>query len=281
MGLRYPAVTAVGWLHRDRGRPDVVGEADTVYAFDTGGGHVRTIGHLRAPLGHAAAFTLGGLAYVAGGRNTAGAAVSSTVSIDPTSGSIVAAPPLRKPVADTAVTSGIDPVLLIGGWAGSTVDRDPDGHPAFAGERNRHRRRHRHRAHLRPSDPTVAASARPFAGLLLIADRGNDRLLVMNAAQAHRLAIPLAIAARPPSTRFYFPDDAFWVHGGHAILVNEEENNLIAEIAYPERPNPMDVRARRRGRAPAPGTSISRTTSSPTRAAASWSPTRRTAASCS
>jgi outer membrane protein assembly factor BamB len=37
----------------------------------------------------------------------------------------------------------------------------------------------------------------------------------------------------PPPFRFYFPDDAFWVHGGHAILVSMEENHTIAEIAYP------------------------------------------------
>jgi hypothetical protein len=32
---------------------------------------------------------------------------------------------------------------------------------------------------------------------------------------------------------FYFPDDAFWVHGGNAILINEEENDVLTEIAYP------------------------------------------------
>ena len=37
----------------------------------------------------------------------------------------------------------------------------------------------------------------------------------------------------PPPHRFYFPDDAFWVHHGHAILVNQEENNMLTEIAYP------------------------------------------------
>jgi hypothetical protein len=36
----------------------------------------------------------------------------------------------------------------------------------------------------------------------------------------------------PPSP-LYFPDDAFWVHRGHAILVNEEENHTLIEIAYP------------------------------------------------
>ena len=39
--------------------------------------------------------------------------------------------------------------------------------------------------------------------------------------------------APAPATPLYFPDDAFWVHRGHAILVNEEENNTLIEIAYP------------------------------------------------
>ena len=40
----------------------------------------------------------------------------------------------------------------------------------------------------------------------------------------------------------YFPDDAFWVHRGHAILVNEEENNTLIEIAYPSG-RVLDVRS--------------------------------------
>jgi outer membrane protein assembly factor BamB len=54
----------------------------------------------------------------------------------------------------------------------------------------------------------------------------------MNAQKQIVWRYPSPTLPRPPS-RFYFPDDAFWVHGGHAILVNEEENDVIAEIAYP------------------------------------------------
>jgi outer membrane protein assembly factor BamB len=32
---------------------------------------------------------------------------------------------------------------------------------------------------------------------------------------------------------FYFPDDAFFVDHGHAILTNQEENETIEELAYP------------------------------------------------
>jgi len=91
-----------------------------------------------------------------------------------------------------------------------------------------------------PSD-TASASAtplsadakqRPFAGLLLIADRGNDRLIVLDAKK--RIVWQYPSPSLPqPTVPFYFPDDAFWVHGGHAILVNQEENNVLTEIAYP------------------------------------------------
>lgn len=77
-----------------------------------------------------------------------------------------------------------------------------------------------------------ASAVRPFAGLLLIADRGNDRLLVMNAQKKVVWTYP-AKNLPPPPYRLYFPDDAFWVHGGRAILVNEEDNNTLIEIAYP------------------------------------------------
>ena len=81
--------------------------------------------------------------------------------------------------------------------------------------------------HLSP-----AAAQRPFAGKLLIADRGNNRLLVLNPSGNVTWTYPSPKLPAPP-VPFYFPDDAFWVHGGHAILVNEEENDVLAEIAYP------------------------------------------------
>lgn len=229
VGLRYPAVTAVGSTIVIAGGETAGGLSDAVYAFDTAGGNVRTLGHLPAPVAHAAAFTLGRLAFVAGGRNRAGRAVASTVVIDPRSGSVHAATPLPQPVADVAVAGTTASTLLIGGWRGSAIDQimvatlDPAaGISASA----------RSSATPPPAVASAAAAARPFAGLLLIADRGNNRLLVMNAKKHIVWRYP-SPSLPPPSARFYFPDDAFWVHHGHAILVNEEENNLLAEIAYP------------------------------------------------
>src|SRR5204862_3961198 len=87
-----------------------------------------------------------------------------------------------------------------------------------------------------PAEPSGssqdAASGRPFAGLLLIADRGNDRLLVVDVHKHIVWRYPDS-SLPPPPFRFHFPDDAFWVHEGHAILVNEEENEVVQEIAYP------------------------------------------------
>jgi len=64
----------------------------------------------------------------------------------------------------------------------------------------------------------VGSGVRPFAGLLLIADRGNNRLLVVNGHKHIVWRYPSALLPAP-TFRFYFPDDAFFVHGGHAILV--------------------------------------------------------------
>ena len=223
VGLRYPAVTAVGNTVVVAGGETSGGLSDAVYAFDAPGGTVRTLAHLSAPLGYAAAFTLGGLAYVAGGRNAGGAAVASVVSIDPTSGTVHAVPALPEPLANAAVSTGTASVLLIGGRAASTLDEvlvaslRPVAKPS---------------ATPQTIAPSTAASVRPFAGLLLIADRGNNRLLVVN-AQKHIVWRYPSQSLPPPSTHFYFPDDAFWTHGGNAILLNEEENNLLAEIAYP------------------------------------------------
>jgi hypothetical protein len=67
---------------------------------------------------------------------------------------------------------------------------------------------------------------------MLIADRGNDRLIVVDAAKHVSWTYPSATAAAPPGG-FYFPDDAFFVDHGRSIVSNEEENHTIVRIAYP------------------------------------------------
>ncbi len=225
-GLRYPAVSAVGNTIVIAGGQAANGPVDTVTAFDTANGTVSSLGTLPAPVAEASAVRIAGVVYVIGGRDVSGNAVSAIVSIDPARGTIRRDAPLRQPVADAGAVSGPDGAFLIGGSRSSAVDQvltatlgadlpktDPSPTPTT-------------------TTPSDAALVRPFAGLFLIADRGNNRLLVMNARKHIVWRYPAPNLPAPVSP-LYFPDDAFWVHRGHAILVNEEENNTLIEIAYP------------------------------------------------
>jgi hypothetical protein len=225
LGLRYAAVTAVGATVVIAGGQTATGQSDEVFALDTTTGALSRLGTLNAPVSEASGFTLGNTAYIAGGRDTAGLAVATVTAIDLSSGAIGPAGRLPRPVADAPAVAAADGVLLIGGWRGTAVTDVLSA--SLVPEPS---------ASATPSDSpsTVSASAqtRPFAGLLLIADRGNNRLIVVNAMQHTIWRYPSPNLPAPPF-RFYFPDDAFWVHGGRAILVNEEENHTLALIAYP------------------------------------------------
>jgi outer membrane protein assembly factor BamB len=72
----------------------------------------------------------------------------------------------------------------------------------------------------------------PFQGYLLIADRGNNRLLLVD-AQKHILWRYPTAGRPPPPGGFYFPDDAFFVRHGTGIISNEEDNNAIVVLSYP------------------------------------------------
>jgi hypothetical protein len=225
-GVRYPAVSATGSTIVIAGGQAANGPVDTVTAFDTANGTISSLGTLPAPVAEASAVTIAGVVYVIGGRDASGDAVSAVASIDPTRGAIGRGDPLRQPVADAGAVSGPDGALLIGGSRSSAVDQVltatlgtdlPKTGPAPA---------------TSTATTSNAALVRPFAGLFLIADRGNNRLLVMNASKHVVWRYP-SPDLPVPATPLYFPDDAFWVHRGHAILVNEEENNSLIEIAYP------------------------------------------------
>jgi hypothetical protein len=272
LGLRYPGVATVGGSIVVVGGMTSGGPSDAVSVFDTASGRTSSLGRLPAPVGHAAAFALGGIVYVVGGLNAAGHATRGVASIDPGTKRIASLPSLIAPLSDAGVATVGGSVYLIGGWrqtavnqvlqasvVGVTVPPPPALTPSAAG----------------PS----AASVRPFAGLLLIADRGNNRLLVMDADKRIVWRYP-APNLPPPPFRFYFPDDAFWVHGGHAIMVSEEENSLIEEIAYPSG-RWSGLTATRMRPARRAGTSTSRTTPTPTRVGAPRWPTPRTAGSSS
>jgi hypothetical protein len=72
----------------------------------------------------------------------------------------------------------------------------------------------------------------PFDGRLLIADRGNNRLLLVNAQRKILWKFPAA-GRPPPKDGFYFPDDAFFTGHGTGIISNQEDNDTIVRIAFP------------------------------------------------
>lgn len=73
----------------------------------------------------------------------------------------------------------------------------------------------------------------PYYGdTLLIADRGNNRLLALNDTGKIIWRYP-GPGKPPPPGGFYFPDDAFFTHHGTAIISNQESNDTIVQISYP------------------------------------------------
>jgi PQQ-like domain len=79
---------------------------------------------------------------------------------------------------------------------------------------------------------TTGAGSPYFGMQLLIADRGNNRFLVLNPAMGITWTYPSATSP-PDPYGFVFPDDAFFIDKGQAIISNQEENETIVEIGYP------------------------------------------------
>jgi len=87
-------------------------------------------------------------------------------------------------------------------------------------------------------NPRFGVAGKPGAGspyygdTLLIADRGNNRLLALNDTGRIIWQYPGPGKPAPPGG-FYFPDDAFFIRHGTAIISNQEENDTVVEIGYP------------------------------------------------
>jgi outer membrane protein assembly factor BamB len=79
----------------------------------------------------------------------------------------------------------------------------------------------------------AAGAGSPYFGdKLLIADRGNDRLLVLDDTGRTIWTYPSSTRPAPPGGP-YIPDKAFFTDHGKAIISNENKNDTIVEIAYP------------------------------------------------
>ena len=219
--VRYPAVAALhGRIYVFGGATRAGRPVDTVQVIDLRTQTVRAVGRLPVPLSGAAAGVLGKTIYLAGGMAgfAAPAPTTAILAFDPAHRSFLRAGSLQVAVANAGAVVSDDRLWIVGGEiAAGRVSADvemltPNRHFGVAG---------------RPG------AGSPFYGdRLLIADRGNNRLLVLNDTGRVIWAYPSETKPAPPGG-FYFPDDAFYIRHGEAIISNQEDNDTIVEIAYP------------------------------------------------
>jgi hypothetical protein len=252
--VRYPAVAALGGTIFAFGGEAVTGPGagqpvDAIQAIDPARHTASIIGRLPEPLAGAAAVVIGGHLFVAGGESsvaqtrvpglgstqlgpaavsrypgpgtTAHSSVTSTVStiwaFDPASKRLLPAGHLQVPVSHAGIAVIGSTAWIAGGESGSA--------PVAAVQMLRP-----DRAFGRAGAP--GAGSPYFGARLLIADRGNNRLLLLDDRLHVVWKYPSATSPRD-RLRFYFPDDAFFAHHGRAIISNQEQNETIVEIAYP------------------------------------------------
>jgi outer membrane protein assembly factor BamB len=214
IGVRYPAVAAVGNTIYVFGGEWAGTSSDAVQAINVRTGSARVVGHLPEPRTQAAAFVIAGTVYVAGGVTAKGTS-ADILRFDVSHASFTVAASLPAPVADAAVAVIANQAYLVGGESPTPVSG-----VVIVSETTT------------PEATLLAEAQRPFAGKLLIADRGVNVLIVVDVNKKVSWVYPAA--GRPgPAGGFYFPDDAFFADHGRSIVSNEEENDTIVRIAYP------------------------------------------------
>ncbi len=231
--------------------PAVVSDAGKIYVF---GGQVRSaasateatgdiqmvdpathraivVGHLPQPLYGASAFLLGGTIYVAGGQVPGGATLTQIDAFIPSTGKVLAAGLLPQADAfagSTTVRTAKGAVgYMVGGEVAAQGGADQAGVASGSLQSVISLRLSLYGG---PAGRPGAGS--PYSGTLLIADRGNDRLIALNPDRQITWLYPSATRPPPPGG-FYFPDDAFFIRKGTGIISNQEDNHTIVEIGYP------------------------------------------------
>lgn len=214
--VRYPAVAvAAGKLWVVGGETSGNGESDAIQTVDLKTHAAAIAGHLPRPISHASAATLDDTVYLFGGRSS-GNALDTVLKLDPAKALFSPAGSLPLPVSDMSAVALGETVYLIGG----------EGQLAQPGQEVIV-------ARMSSTTPTAAPTgAPPFNGDMLIADRGNNRLLLVTADKKVLWLFP-SLLHPAPAQGFYFPDDAFFTKHGTGIITNEEDQDTILEIAYP------------------------------------------------
>ncbi|MDX6544981.1 MAG: hypothetical protein QOG02_755 [Gaiellales bacterium] len=219
--LRYAAVASIGSDVVIAGGRTVHGVSSAIYRFTPATGRVTKIGSLHQPVMHAGAGVLGGVMYVVGGLVADGAPVSSLQAVTSSGESHMAAR-LPQALSDAGVTAAGDRIVVVGGNDGS-------GPVATVLKIELRSARTGHGPATTPTGGPPAMFRGPLPGDLLIADRGNNRMLIVNPAHQIIWRYP----SRPGQRKLNFDDDAFFTPGGRSIISNEEDNHDIVQIAYP------------------------------------------------
>jgi outer membrane protein assembly factor BamB len=223
-GLRYAAVAPLGGRVMIAGGRTLHGPTRDILSFDPATGRVTRIGSLPQPLMHADAATLGGVMYVVGGITSSGSPTDQVVAVSRSGRTHVVAR-LPQPRSDAGVAATPAGLVIVGGSDGAAPMtsvlrmRWTAVHGSSGG-------RH-HRAGGRAGLPAMFSG--PLPGDLLIADRGNNRMLIVT--PAHRVIWQFP---KPGShVSLYFDDDTFFTPSGHQIISNEEEHQDIIRVTYP------------------------------------------------
>jgi hypothetical protein len=234
--VRYPAVVASGgkiyaFGGETRSSGAEVTATSDVQMIDPATGKATVVGHLPQALYGAAAFLINGTIYVAGGQAPGGITLTQITAFLPAGGKVLHAGLLPQAVAfagSATVGSGRGAIgYLVGGEVASQSGSDQAGVASGSLRTVLSLRLSRY-----GGVAGTAASGSPYSGTLLIADRGNDRLLSLDTARTITWQYPSATMPPPPGG-FYFPDDAFFIKGGTGIISNQEDNHTIVEIGYP------------------------------------------------
>ena len=221
-GLRYAAVAPLAGRVMIAGGRTESGPTRDILAFDPASGHVTRVGSLPQPLMHAEAAALDGVMYVIGGITAAGEPTDQVVAVTASGRARVVAQ-LPQPLSDAGVAATPAGLLIVGGSDGTR----PVSSVLRLGWTTVHTRARRH--HRAAAGPLPAMFHGPLPGDLLIADRGNNRMLIVTPAHHVIWQFP-----RPGSkVSLYFDDDTFFAPSGHEIISNEEEHQDIIRVSYP------------------------------------------------
>jgi len=234
--VRYPAVVARGGLlYSFGGETASAGSTttatDAIQVIDPAAHQTKVVAHLPQPVYGASAFVLGGTIYVAGGQVPGGPTLTQIFAFVPSTDKVLNAGLLPQAEAfggyatvgtgksavgyvvggEVAAQSGPDQAGVASGTLDSVLTLRPSPYGGRAG---------------------VPGAGAPYAGTLLIADRGNDRLVALDTSRNITWQYP-SPTMPAPAGGFYFPDDSFFIHGGTGIISNQEDNHTIVEIGYP------------------------------------------------